>query len=757
MEKNSAIKLAQLNQLLSVSIAPLLISIVLAALLTYIQRDVIDVLILTLWFLSVALISLLRVVLIISYQRSSTQESLEIQKRLWYFRLGVVISGITWGTAGIALYPIGSPENLLFLIFMLAGMSVGGVVSYSADLFSVLSYLLLVLVPLDIQLFLSAGHASTSMSLAITLYLGFLIISLRYINRNTLENIVLRHEAIAREEAVKVSEERYRLLLNHSPVGIFHYDTNLIITYCNTRLAGILNSSVEQIIGLDMKSIKQQNILPALSLPISGQIGHYDGFYSATFSEAEGWLEITCAPFQDPHGSISGGIAIVHDVSKRKQAESEVQNLAYYDPLTHLPNRRLLQDRLEHAASLIARNKNKGALLFLDLDNFKNLNDSLGHDIGDILLQQVAERLVSCVRDSDTVARLSGDEFVIIIEDLSADKDEVITHIQKVGDKILASLNNPYRLANYTYHCTASIGVTIIRADHASNDDLLKQADIAMYQSKKMGKNTISLFEESMQEEITTRVGMESDLRNALKEKQFSLSYQPQVSHENKVVGTEVLLRWLHPQHGLISPLDFIPLAEETGLIVPIGQWVIETACEQLKQWQDIALFKDLQIAVNVSAKQFHQADFVANVMQAVNQYQIKPDNLKLELTESLVLNDIEDTIKKMFALREIGIRFSMDDFGTGHSSLSSIKKLPLDQLKIDQSFVRDIAVDADDAVIVQTIIAMATNLGMEIIAEGVETELQREFLEQHGCYFYQGYLYSKPLPLDEFELFIRQ
>ena len=454
---------------------------------------------------------------------------------------------------------------------------------------------------------------------------------------------------------------------------------------------------------------------------------------------------------------ITNYVATFIDITVSKAAADKIERLAFYDPLTGLPNRRLLRDRLKSALASSHRSGRQGALLFIDLDNFKTLNDTLGHDMGDLLLQQVARRLESCVREGDTVARLGGDEFVVMLEDLSEQALDAAAQTEFIGDKILVALNQSYRLATHDFHSTASIGATLFNGHEQSIEELLKQADIAMYQAKTAGRNALRFFDPQMQASICARVALETDLRLALVENQFKLYYQPQFYHNGQVIGAEVLIRWQHPQRGLVFPADFIQLAEETGLILPIGQWVLETACAQIKIWESSAHTRHLQLAVNVSARQFRQPDFVEQVCQVLSRSAIRPGNLKVELTESLVLDDIDDTILKMHALREIGVRFSMDDFGTGYSSLSYLTQLPLDQLKIDRSFVHNIGIKATDAVIVQTIIGMANNLGMEVIAEGVETETQRAFLEQHDCQVCQGFLFSKPVPIEQFELLQRQ
>jgi diguanylate cyclase (GGDEF)-like protein/PAS domain S-box-containing protein len=462
------------------------------------------------------------------------------------------------------------------------------------------------------------------------------------------------------------------------------------------------------------------------------------------------WLTITAVT--NTEGQVTNYVSGFSDITQHKKDEAAIHSLAFYDPLTGLPNRRLLIDRLLHTIAGSTRHQYHGAILFIDLDNFKNLNDTRGHSIGDLLLVEVASRLQACVREGDTVARLGGDEFVVILEELGEQATQAAAQSEAVGDKILASISQPYLLKVCEYHCSASIGISLFRNPEITVDELLKRSDTAMYKAKSAGRNTLRFYDPAMQVDLEIRTALELDLHRALAENQFRLYYQMQVDHTGHILGAEVLIRWQHPQRGLVLPLQFIPLAEETGLILFIGQWVLETACAQLKAWEGNPLTRDLQLAINVSARQFHQADFVEQVRRTLRSQALSPDRLKLELTESLVLDDIDDTIVKMQALREVGVRFSMDDFGTGYSSLSYLTQLPLDQLKIDQSFVRNIGTKPTDAVIVQTIIGMADNLGIEVIAEGVETEVQRAFLELHGCTFCQGYLFSRPVPVGEFE-----
>jgi len=460
---------------------------------------------------------------------------------------------------------------------------------------------------------------------------------------------------------------------------------------------------------------------------------------------------------KDKNGVVTNCVGTFNDITVSKAAADEIKHLAFYDPLTQLPNRRLLQDRLQQALAASARSRMYGALLFIDLDNFKTLNDTLGHDKGDLLLQQVASRLSGCVRECDTVARLGGDEFVVMLENLSETSREAAGHSETVGEKIIAALNQPYQLAGYRHRSTPSIGVTLFSDTIRNIDELMKQADIAMYQAKAAGRNTQRFFEPSMQAEVIARTNLEADLNLGLQEKQFLLHYQPQVNDEGHITGAEALVRWQHPQRGLILPSEFIRLAEETGLIVSLGLWVLETACFQLANWAGRKDMKHLALAVNVSARQFQQMDFVEQVLAVLDQTGVDPGKLKLELTESLLVSNVEDTIAKMTALKAKGVCFSLDDFGTGYSSLSYLKQLPLDQLKIDQGFVRDILIDSNDAAIAKMVVALAESMGLAVIAEGVEDEAQRSFLTHHGCHAYQGYLFSRPLPLAAFEAFLKR
>jgi diguanylate cyclase (GGDEF)-like protein/PAS domain S-box-containing protein len=588
-----------------------------------------------------------------------------------------------------------------------------------------------------------------------TIWLRTSKVPLRDATNNEIIGVIGIYEDITEQRAA-AEELRIAAATFQSQEAVLITDAGATIIRVNQAFQDITGYRAEEVIG------KNPNILKS---------GRHDAtFYQAMWSSlrdtgmwsGEVWDRrkngdiypkyMTITAVYDDKQQLTNYVAVSTDISQRKQSEEEIHQLAFYDPLTRLPNRRLLLDRLYQSMAVSMRSNRHGALLILDLDHFKTINDTLGHAMGDRLLIEVAHRLRTSVREGDTVARLGGDEFVVLLEGLSSHPEEAATQAELAGEKIRVDLGRTYTMNNLEHHSTPSIGISLFRGHTEDVENLLKHADVALYQAKSAGRNAIRFFDPNMQAALEKRASMEADLRHALSKRQFQLHFQIQVDSQTRPVGAEVLLRWEHPDRGMVFPDQFIPLAEETGLIVPIGLWVLEVACAQLKAWQDDALTRDLTLAVNVSARQFRQADFVAQVQRVLLECGAKPSLLKLELTESVVLENVDDTIEKMQALKLLGVEFSMDDFGTGHSSLSYLKRLPLDQIKIDRSFVRDIATDPNDAAIVNTIIAMTRTLCLNVIAEGVETEAQREFLDRHGCHVFQGYLFSEPVPLAHFE-----
>ncbi|TCV89611.1 PAS domain S-box protein [Sulfurirhabdus autotrophica] len=559
------------------------------------------------------------------------------------------------------------------------------------------------------------------------------------------------------EELIQKNGARFRFMLETSPIAVrIAASGGHNVLFANQQYADLISLERDQVIGTDPKQYyaDPQDFEDALQQLEQGKSVTNNLVELKVSETKKTW--VLASYFKLEYENVPAILGWFYDVTDLKHAEDKIHQMAFYDVLTQLPNRRLLMDRLNQALSASSRNGQYGAVLFIDLDNFKTLNDTKGHAIGDLLLIDVARRVQSCVREGDTVARLGGDEFLVVLETLSADVDEAAAQAEMVAEKIRTTLSESYMLNERRCYTTSSIGIVLFSGRQEIPDDLLRYADTAMYQAKISGRNAIRFYDSVMQRAIDTRAELEDELRLALNKQQFRLYYQIQVDNLRRPLGAEVLLRWDHPQYGLVSPAQFIPLSEETGLIIPIGLWVLQTACAQLSNWQNDAIAKSLTLAVNVSAKQFHEADFVWQVQRVLQETGANPTLLKLELTESAMLKNVEETISKMHQIELLGVSFSMDDFGTGYSSLQYLKRLPLSQIKIDQSFVRDIVSDPNDATIVQTIIAMTETLGLDVIAEGVENEAQCQFLELRGCQAFQGFLFSKPLPLGEFMDFIK-
>lgn len=465
------------------------------------------------------------------------------------------------------------------------------------------------------------------------------------------------------------------------------------------------------------------------------------------------WIDLEITVTAVDHGLL---VAFLRDVSQRKAAEERIQRLAFYDPLTGLPNRRLLRDRIDRALLSSSRSGQRGALLFIDMDNFKLLNDTRGHAVGDELLLQVAQRLSGAVRGTDTVARLGGDEFVVVLEDLDAEPATAAAEAARVAESCRLALESAFALSCGEFSVSGSFGVVVFQGRSVPRGELEQCADTAMYQAKLAGRNRVAFFEPAMLESLARRSGLEADLRLALLNGGLVPFYQAQVDAQGRVFGAEVLLRWQHPQRGWVSPVEFIPLAEETGLILPLGARVIEGACEQLQRWHGDPHARHLSLSVNVSPLQFVQHGFVEHLQRLVENAEFDPGRLHLEVTESLAIHNLQEVFSRMQRLRRLGIRLSMDDFGTGQSSLGNLRRLPIDGLKIDRSFVEVLPGGPGEQAVVRSIVMLAQALGLELIAEGVETEAQRAALQAQGCVKYQGYLFGRPLPLADFEGLLR-
>ena len=571
--------------------------------------------------------------------------------------------------------------------------------------------------------------------------------------RDISDRIAARAQRQADEQALRDAALHTQTILDNMVDGVISINAQGLVESFNYAASHMFGHAVHEVLG--------RNVSMLMPEPHSS---HHDSYLQTYMESAatrilgkprqvqglrkDGSLfPMTLSVSKVERAGAATFVGLVRDDTEQRTREEEIRRLAFYDPLTQLPNRRLLLDRLQHTLATVERNQVFCALMFLDLDHFKQLNDTMGHDLGDILLQQVAQRLLACVREADSVARFGGDEFVILLEGLGSNVIDAATHAEVVAEKILAALGQAYMLRDYSYLSTPSVGIVVFGPGDASVDELLKKADVAMYEAKAAGRNTSRFFDPSMQASVSAHAALEKELRDGLTHSHFVLHYQVQVDGESSITGVEALVRWQHPVRGMVSPAEFIPLAEETGLILPLGQWVLEAACAQLVRWQDDPVKCAWTMAVNVSAVQFGQNDFVEQVRQALAKTGAKARLLKLEITESMLMSNVEEIILKMGAIKSSGVRMSLDDFGTGYSSLTYLKRLPLDQLKIDQSFVHDLMTDPNDAVIAKTVVALGHSLGLKVIAEGVETIEQRDVLLGMGCDAFQGYYFGRPVP----------
>lgn len=581
----------------------------------------------------------------------------------------------------------------------------------------------------------------------------------------TENSVRLMHEIKSRNQALKKlshSELRLQQAIKYAKIGYWELPINSNQAYWSPEMFDLFGLSRDASSGPEalcevMDKDYHNPFYCSVSASFETGAEHHVEYPIVRPSDGERrWIECRGKVVFKEDGKPEKLTGFIQDITTRKENETRIEQLAYYDSLTYLPNRRLLFERLNTKLAGADRSEQSNALLFLDLDNFKILNDIHGHEYGDILLRMTADRITQSIRTGDTASRVGGDEFVVILEGLSQLPIQAAAEVEKIVAKIGDVLTQPYEINEIQYATSCSIGIVLFNDHSLSGSELMKQADIAMYQAKQAGKNTHLFFDPDMQKDIAERVSTEAELERAIVEGEFELYYQPQCNQYDEVLGAEALIRWNHPYKGVISPLQFIPLAEETGLIIPIGEWVISAACAQLKLWQTDKSTCNLSLSVNVSQKQFQQSDFIEKIKGIIAEYGVEANKLKIELTESVLAKDLELTVIRMNELGKMGIKLSLDDFGTGYSSLQYLKTLPLYQLKIDYSFVRDLSIDSNDRAIVKTIISMAKGLGLGVIAEGVETIEQKKYLLSKGCMLYQGFLFSQPLPIDKFEMLLR-
>lgn len=716
-------------------------------------------LIVSLWFTLILMTLIWRVWLLKAHRAHADKFSPSVWERR--FKWVMYTSSFLWGSSAFFLFETSNELHHFFIIFLLTGIA--AVASGTlASLFGVaVTFLLFLLVPIFIVMFMHGGFEHQMMSVLVIAFFFLLFSAARRIHKNIMSMLISKRLHQKALDALALSEEHFEMIFKDAPGGIFYYNTDLTVIDSNTEMLQILKIDRTQMIGLDMKKLNDKRLSEALNAVVNGKKGYYEGAYKSTISKLDLWITLRTSPVYNEEREIIGGVAIVSDITERIKSEEKIKHQAYYDALTDIPNRVLLRDRLDQSLAHYRRNGNIVAVMFLDLDHFKSVNDSLGHYVGDLLLVETATRLSSICRDEDTVARLGGDEFVVLLNDLGTDPQSAALKVESVAEKIHNAFAIPFNVGlREPIMTSSSIGVALVGSVIQSADDLLKYADTAMYQAKKEGRNTTRFYQEKMDLWIKQRLFLENALRNAIKNNELELYYQPVIEISSKrIVGAEALLRWNHPELGLVMPDDMISIAEESGLIVSIGEWVLFEACKQFVLWRSKNLSQSHidRIAINVSAVQFKQDDFVEKVIRIVAESGIVPSMLELELTESTIIDKVDTVIQKMNRLRAAGINISMDDFGTGYSSLAYLKRLPFTTLKIDRSFVRDIMIDSDDAALIETILSMASIFKFEVIAEGVETIEQFRFLENHGCQFFQGYLCSRPVKAVHFEELLSQ
>lgn len=756
VDKRNAIALAKLRELHKINNQTQFSNALLLLLSYFILKNEVNEIVINIWIIISILIIMIRGV--VTYNQKKFTDSKNSIRDLNYYRLGILASGFMWGIATIIIYPQGNLENIFYFIFILMGVTSGSLIVHSIDLKSALIYPITILIPLIYSLIGDDLDKIFPMLVGTSLYLIFVLINTKNISQDRENYLAFNYELILREKEKAASEERYKLLLNHSPIGIVHYDMNLEANYYNEQFINIMGIDQEKFITINLSDIKDQNPIKAAKASLKGKMTKYNGIYEMTFKKKLLWINFLSSPVKDKENNIIGGVSIIQDITEQKDAENKIKKLAFYDPLTQLPNRRMLIDKLNTSLELTKQASYNGAIMFLDLDNFKTLNDTLGHDFGDVLLKKVAQRLKFCVKNSDTVARIGGDEFVVLLNGFENSIEQMQENAQTIAKRLLETINEPFELiGNKKYTTSVSIGVVVFGENLNTNGDILKHADIAMYQAKQSGRNNIKFFDKSMQIDITNKVSAEIELKEAIKNKEFVLYFQPQVNEKTKIFGVEALVRWKHPKKGLVYPIDFIKFAEETGLIIEIGKQVLDMAFQQIVKWKNISKMKDISISVNISAIQFKEKNFIKYLLSLVDIYQIDTSLFKIEITEGTLLDCSNQMIQNMLDIREKGINFSLDDFGTGYSSLSYLKKLPISELKIDRTFVEDIIEDSNDIAIVETILAFSKNFGYKVIAEGVETFKQKELLSHLGCHMYQGYLFAKAIPSDELEKIVEE
>jgi diguanylate cyclase (GGDEF)-like protein/PAS domain S-box-containing protein len=726
-----------------------------AVVLLYVVSDNISTSLLTIWSFLMLVSYSMR--LFIGHQFTKHQFKFNSpQQWINKFRIASLLCGLAWGSVGFYFFPAGQIPQQTLLALVLGGISAGALVNYSVDSLTTKLFVggaLAFVAPF----YLLEPTALSKIILIITIvFVIYMAFASKRLALGLLSNVTLRLEAENQKiEIVKLSE-RQNLHLEHTPMGVIEWDNHLNIISWNKACTDIFGYNSAEALGKHisyfMPEFNNKPITHIFQVIKDNEKNHQNLIDIAHKDGDLKHCELFNTIIKNEQKQDVGLASLVQDKTDFIKTQEKIHQLAYYDALTNLPNRGLLLDRLSQTLAVSERSGNFAMVAFFDLDHFKAINDIKGHAAGDFLLKTIATRIQGVIRKQDTIARIGGDEFVLVLAEVGRTKQKAHAYSQKIIEKISSAIKIPLEYDNYQHQCSASIGVCLFKGNKINGDELLRRADMSMYLAKKQGRNCYQFYDESLQPKYEYQMQLKHDLSFAVANNEFQLYLQGQFNSDSKSIGAEVLLRWQHPKFGMVMPADFIPLAEETGLIIPIGFWVMKQSCALLKKWESSEDTRDMTLSVNVSAIQFNSPDFMTQVEAAILSSRCDATKLCIELTESAVINSIEDLTTKMNSLKAMGVSLAIDDFGIGYSSLSVLKNLPLNELKIDKSFVQDMANGTVESSIVQTILQMGKNLNLRIVAEGVESEMQLSYLKEYGCSTFQGYFFERPCPIDAFE-----
>ena len=683
----------------------------------------------------------------------------ETKKWLHHYYIDVLSSGVIWGSSALLLFPENDMVGQAVVIVFIFAVSFATLSSLASKFMLLLLYLFATFTPLVIRLVLQEESYSFTVLMIVLALIALQLFVAEFFGKIINNSLSNHQNFVQAKHENDTLKERFFSLFERAPVGIFYYNEELKIIDANERFIALHDIDKFTLMYQRLDQVKNHEVLKQFRTVFGNATGYYRGVFKPIKTEKQLFVELSTVPLVDSTNNVTGGICIIEDITAEVDAKEEILRHVYYDMLTNIPNRTLFMDRLERDMFKSKNNQTKGAVIYIDIDNFKSINDTLGHHNGDIILLQIAERIGSLGRAENMVARLSGDDFVILITELPQHNETAKEKALIIAKSYKDQFEQPFTIDNSEYHINISMGISFYPNPHESPFDVLKRAETAMYHAKKQGRNRIELHDKGMDQEISDILDIENKLRAAIKHDEFELFYQPQVDiSTNKIVSVEALIRWRQKDGSYIMPTQFISIAEASGLILPLSAWILDTAIKQMLIWnrQDNPM-NIRRMAINISAIHFAQVDFVEQIKRAVVRHNINPEQIELELTESIALTNIEETILKIEQLKQIGISFALDDFGTGYSSLAYLKRLPIDYLKIDQSFIKNMMVDTEDKLITNTIVSVAHSFKLKVIAEGVEELDQLAHLKSIDCDIYQGYLRNRPVNAQEFERLFRE